>query len=137
MRDGESKQDINCSFRLVSEVLVHSNDRCFLYLLHFSTEVLLLRVLQLRTPTQLRKPSDDQVSDLVELRIAGHEEHVPRDTVLKHGLARDSVVTQCQEDPGDVSLDHFIVDRGEAVKQVHHTLLDQDAYGLFVQREVD
>jgi hypothetical protein len=48
-----------------------------------------------RTPTKLSKTSDNQVANLIELRVTTDEEHISCDTICKHLFPSDTIITQC------------------------------------------
>lgn len=115
---------------------MHAHNGSLLDLLQLWRELLLLGVLQLCAPTQLGKSGYDEVADLVELLVARNEEHIPCNAIFNHSLSSNTVVTEGQEDPRNVSLYNAVVYGAEGVKKVHHTFLDQYVDGLFVQRKV-
>ena len=77
------------------------------------------------------------MANLAELRIATHQEHVSRDAIHEHLLARDAVVAECEEYPAHISVDLGVVDTAECVEQVHYAFLKQDIDALTRQGEVD
>lgn len=88
---------------------MHSYNGSLLDFLKLRRERLILSVLKLSASPELCEAGNDEVANLVELRVARDEEHVSSDAVLDHGLAGDTVVAKGQEDPGDVSLDDAVV----------------------------
>ena len=74
--------------------------------------------------------------DLVELRIAWHEEHISGNAVLKHSLTCDAIIAQWEEDPWNVRLNDAILNSWKAMEQIHDTLLNQDVDWLLVQSEM-
>ena len=81
---------------------------------------------ELSATAQLSKAGDDQVPDLLKVWIAGDEEHVPSDAILKHLFAGDTVVAESEEDPADVGLNLHVVYVSKRMKQRHYALLNQN-----------
>ena len=77
-------------------------------------------------PTEFSKPSNDQVSNLVELGIATHQEHISRDSICQHLFACDAVVAKCKENPRHVCLDLCVTNHSQRVEEVHDPFLNQD-----------
>jgi hypothetical protein len=76
------------------------------------------------------------VTDLLESRVAGHQEHVTCDTVVQHLFTRDSIVAESQKDPADIRLNLNVVKHAQAVEQGHNSFLNQQVDRLLGQGEV-
>lgn len=83
-----------------------------------------------RAPTKFSKASNDQVSNLVELRIATHQEHISRNSICQHLFAGDAIVAKCKKDPRHIRLDLGVTNHSQGVEEVHDPLLNQDIYRL-------
>lgn len=107
IRAGETYEDVDVLLRIKEKMLVFSNVCCFFdslfFKVPFANMLLLISAL-----AEFGKASDDQVPDLLIIRIARHQEHISRNSFLQHLIASDSVVAQGQEDPGDVCLNDDI-----------------------------
>lgn len=67
-------------------------------------------------PAQLGEPCNHEVSNLVVLGVAGHEEHVSSYAVFEHCFAGDAVIAKSEENPGDVSLNYGVFEGGEGIE---------------------
>lgn len=86
---------------------------------------------------QLCKASNDQVPDLIELRITRNKEHITRNTIGQHLLARNAIVAKCKENPTHISLNLSVTNHSKWIEQVHDALVNQDIDWLFRQGKVD
>lgn len=92
--------------------------------------------------TKLSKSSDDQMPNLLLVRIAGDQKHISGDSFGQHFIACDSIVAQRQEDPGHVGLDGdvhcvFLVVSSKAVEEVEYPFLNQDIDRFLAERKMD
>jgi hypothetical protein len=77
------------------ESIMHAHDSFFFNPLERARVKVLLLLSHVSASAKLCKPRNNQVSNLVELRITAHKEHVSRNAIDQHLLACDSVVAQC------------------------------------------
>ena len=66
------------------------------------------------------------MSNLVELRITTHQEHISRNSISQHLLACDTVVTKCKENPRHICLNLCVANHSQGVEEVHDPFLNQD-----------
>ena len=140
IRAGEAYEDVNVLLRIKEKMLVFANVCCFFDSLFFKVPFAYVLLL-VRALAKFSKTSDDQVPDLLIIRIARYQEHIPRDSLLQHLVASDSVVAQGQEDPRDICLDDDIdltrsVVFAKGVEQVKDSFRNQDVNRLFAQSKV-
>lgn len=89
---------------------MHAHDSFLLDPLEGRSKRLTLIFSQLGAPSKLSEPGNNQVSNLVELGVAGDQEHVSGDTVAEHLASSDAIITEGKEDPRDVGLDVLLID---------------------------
>jgi hypothetical protein len=77
-----------------SESIMHADNRLLFDPLQTSVLLSLLMLSHVRAPSQLRKASNDQVSDLIELRITRNQEHVSCNAISQHLFACDAIVAE-------------------------------------------
>ena len=140
IRAGEADEDVDVLLRIKKKMLVFANVCSFfdplLFKIPFAYMLLLIGAL-----AKFGKASDDQVPDLLIVRIARYQEHIPGDSLLQHLIARDSIVAQGQEDPGDVCLDDDIdftrsIVFAKGVEQVKHSFRNQNVNRLLAQSKM-
>ena len=83
-------KDVHVSLSVLIDVSLHADDGCLFDALGFSVVARVLRLL-IGAPAKLSKACDHQMTDLLEVGIAGDKEHVTCDTLLEHLLASDVV----------------------------------------------
>ena len=74
--------------------------------------------------------------DLAKLWIARNEEHISGDAVHQHLFACDSVIAQCEKDPGNIRVNLSIINTAQRVEQIHYTFFQQNIDTLSGESEV-
>lgn len=89
---------------------------------------------------EFSKSGDNQVSNLLIIWVARHQEHVSSDSLDKHSVSSDSWLAESNEDPGNVGGDNLVCGvwfiGPKSVKEIENTFLDKHVERLLVQSEM-